>query len=41
MMISPILKEEAESAIRALKNGKAAGVDNIAAEISNNGEGYQ
>ena len=32
----PILKEELESAIGALKNGKAAGVDNILAERINN-----
>ena len=33
----PILKEEVESAIRALKDGKAAGVDNIPAELIKNG----
>ena len=33
----PILREEVETAIRSLKNGKAAGVDNVPAELIKNG----
>ena len=33
----PILREEVEAAIRSLKNDKAAGVDNIPAELIKNG----
>ena len=33
----PILREEVEAAIKALKKGKAAGVDNIPAELIQNG----
>ena len=32
---APILKEEVEDAVRSLKGGKAAGVDNIPAELLN------
>ena len=33
----PILREEVEAAIRSLKNGKAAGVDNVPAELIKHG----
>ena len=33
----PILREEVEAGIRALKNGKAAGVDNIQTELIKRG----
>ena len=33
----PILKDEVESAIRELKDGKVAGVDNISGELIKNG----
>lgn len=32
----PILKEEVEVAVRSLKSGNAAGVDNISAELIKN-----
>lgn len=33
----PILKEEVEAAVKSLKSGKTAGVDNIPAELIKNG----
>ena len=33
----PVLREEAEAAIRSLKSGKTAGIDNIPVELLNNG----
>lgn len=33
----PILRQEVEAAVRALKNGKSAGLDNIPAELIKNG----
>lgn len=32
----PIFKEEVEAAVRSLKSGKAAGIDNIPAELIKN-----
>ena len=35
----PILREEVEAAVKSLKRGKSAGVDNIPAELLQQGEG--